>query len=351
MYNYNMPRQAQYNQPVQGYDQKPSDPMEHIRQAERRTLKKTSSGLGFFVLAYFLTMDVVAIVLMTVIEVLDFDVQEPTLMYLLDIFLSVNAAFIPGLVYLGASGFRISSAFKRTYVPLTLLIPIVFMGMAIATVSNYAARLFDSNLNIFGLENSVSMTNDALLDPLQIVLYIIATAAVPAFAEEFAFRGIVMGRLRKYGNCFAIVASAVMFGAMHANTTQIVFAFILGLVFGYIDCVTESIIPSITVHFLNNFYAVIFEILRNNTNVDENIYLIVNLAVLVIFCLGGLLSFIYLAKRDKSFFKLSSKDKSPDEYADLIPYKEKFKSFFLTPGVLFALSALLVITIYFLIPQ
>ena len=41
---------------------------------------------------------------------------------------------------------------------------------------------------------------------------IMAFSAVPAFAEEFAFRGIVMGVLKKYGRAFALICSSIMFG-------------------------------------------------------------------------------------------------------------------------------------------
>ena len=226
-YNYNMPPQAPYNQNYTNNFY--MDPQEYAKQNERKRLKKTSNGLGFYI-NHFINLDV----------------SEPTLQYLLDVFLSVIASFIPGLIYLGISGFRISDAYKKTYVPFTLLLSLVFIGMAMAMVANVAAQMLDDNLSVFGLQNSASMTNDQALDPLQTFLYIFSVSAVPALAEEFAFRGIVMGRLRKYGNCFAIVASAVMFGAMHGNTTQIVFAFILGLVFGFVDCVADSIIPSVS---------------------------------------------------------------------------------------------------------
>lgn len=348
-YNYNMPPQAPYNQNYSNNFY--MDPQEYAKQNERKRLKKTSNGLGFYIAAYFLTMAVVSVIIATLFHFINLDVSEPTLQYLLDVFLSVIASFIPGLIYLGISGFRISDAYKKTYVPFTLLLSLVFIGMAMAMVANVAAQMLDDNLSVFGLQNSASMTNDQALDPLQTFLYIFSVSAVPAFAEEFAFRGIVMGRLRKYGNCFAIVASAVMFGAMHGNTTQIVFAFILGLVFGFVDCVADSIIPSVIIHFLNNFYAVTFDVLRSNTSIDERTFYMINLAVVVLFCIGGFVSFIYLAKKDKSIFKLSSKDKSESEFADLLTYKEKFKSFFLTPGVIISLVMFLASTITFLLPQ
>lgn len=347
MNNY-LPTQVPYNQNA-GYNY--VDPTEYIRKIERRKLRKTSNGLGFYIMAYYLTMQIVGAVVISLLLLFGIDSTAPMVEYLLDIFLSVLASFIPGIIYLGASGFRLGETYKKTFVPITLLICLIFIGMGIAMVSNTAAQIMDENLSIFGLKNSLSMTNNSLLNPFEALLYIFAVSAVPALAEEFAFRGIVMGRLKKYGNCFAVVASAVVFGAMHGNTTQIVFAFILGLVFGFVNIIADSIIPSIIIHFLNNFYAVTFDVLKTNTSIDERTYFLINLSVVVIFCIGGLISFIYLVKKDKSIFKISSLNKSDDESSDVLTYKEKIKSFFLTPGVIISLSLFLITTIFYLIPN
>ena len=348
MYYNNMPPQIPYNQNYNNNFY--MDPREYIKQNERRRLKKTSNGLGFLILFYFISMEAVAVIFSVIFSLTNLDTSNPTLEYLFDIFLSVIASLIPGLIYLGVSKFRISEAYKKTYVPFVLLLSLVFIGMAVAMIANAAAQMFDQNISIFGLKNSASLTNDQPLDVFQTFLYIFAISAVPAFAEEFVFRGIVMGRLRKYGNCFAIIASSVMFGAMHSNTTQIIFAFILGLAFGFIDVIADSIIPSVIVHFLNNFYAVSFDVLQSNTNIDDSTFYMINLAVVVLFCIAGIVSFFYLVSRDKSIFKLSSKDKSENEYSDLMTYKEKFKAFFLNPGIIISLILFIIMTVTFLIP-
>lgn len=330
----------------------PIDPREQIRRTERSKLWKSSMGLGFFVLAYFATMNLLAVVLMVYFMITgNTETLDSTAEYLLDIAASVGAVLIPGLIYIAATRRKFNTCFGKTHVKPTLLIPLVLAGMGIAMVSNYAANLFDTNIGFFGLQNQISMEADSALNPLQVALYVIAVSIVPAFAEEFGFRGILMGSLCRYGDAFAIIASAVMFGAMHGNTTQIVFAFILGLVFGYIDCITDSIIPSILVHFLNNFYAVLMDVFETNTNVDDQVLYTVYLGVVLMFCIGGVLSIIYLARRDGSLFKLNAQTNNGYPYANVLTLKEKFKAFFINPGVMIALSVFLGETVYYLIPQ
>ena len=327
----------------------PYNPLNLIRQNERKKLRKTSNGLGLYVLFYFLTMQISATIIVIAFRIGGIDVQNPTLEFTMDIFLSILSALIPGLIYLSASGYRVSDSFGKSHVKATLLIPLVLMGMGFSMLANNAAELFDQNISIFGLENSASLMNEQNLNAFQMFLYAFAVSVIPALAEEFGFRGIVMGRLRKYGDCFAIIASAVMFGSIHGNTTQMIFAFLLGLILGFVDCAADSIVPSVVIHFANNFYAVVMDILQKNTNIEQSTFMLISIGSTALFCLAGILSFIYLAITDKSIFKFSSIVKSEYECSDSLTYKEKFKTFFTSPVVIISLVLFLTSMVFYLI--
>lgn len=90
---------------------------------------------------------------------------------------------------------------------------------------------------------------------------VIRTAVIPAIVEEFAFRGVVLGSLRKFGDGFAIAMSALLFGLLHGNFTQVPFAIIAGTALGFVYVLTGSIWASSTVHFLNNFISVCYSVM------------------------------------------------------------------------------------------
>ncbi len=92
-------------------------------------------------------------------------------------------------------------------------------------------------------------------------LMVISSAVVPALAEEFAIRGIVLGILRRYGEGFSIIASSVVFGLMHANAIQIPFAFLVGILLAFVTVKSGSLWPAILIHFVNNFISVVFSYL------------------------------------------------------------------------------------------
>lgn len=85
---------------------------------------------------------------------------------------------------------------------------------------------------------------------VSIVLLFLITLGGPIL-EEFAFRGILLSSLRRYGDNFAIVASAFLFGLVHYNLYQFFLAFGAGIFFGY-GVIRYSLRFSILLHILNN---------------------------------------------------------------------------------------------------
>ncbi len=74
--------------------------------------------------------------------------------------------------------------------------------------------------------------------------------------EEVLFRGILLESVRsKHSAGRAIVVSALMFGVIHFIPQQVVNAFVIGLILGYIYVRTESLWPVIVIHALNNAMA------------------------------------------------------------------------------------------------
>lgn len=314
---------------------------QYFKSYEKRILTKHSNGLGFFVFTYLMFM-IGAQLFIEILYIPSTLIKgtDMNALYLEIIFASVFSAFIAGIFYLLFSKNKISLTIRTKSIKKSLLFPLVFIGMAVAMVANYAASILSNNISLFGLENTAN-TSIPANSLTEIILYIIAVSIVPAFAEEFAFRGIFMGVLRKHGDVFAIIASSIIFGAMHGNTTQIVFAFIVGLVFGYIDCKTNSIIPSVIVHFINNFYAVVLDVLSTTGNINDRIYLSVYYFLIIMFCLLGILSFIYLLKTNKNIFTIK-------ENNGLLTLKEKFKCFFSSAGIILVIVLFSIETILYI---
>ena len=83
-----------------------------------------------------------------------------------------------------------------------------------------------------------------------ISMFIYGALLAPIF-EEIIFRGLILRMLMPTGKKFAIFATAYLFGFFHGNIIQTPFAFLVGLVLGYV-AVEYSIIWAIILHMINN---------------------------------------------------------------------------------------------------
>ena len=92
------------------------------------------------------------------------------------------------------------------------------------------------------------------------VIALVITAVLPAIFEEFSHRGLLLSGLENRGSeKSAIILSAVMFGLMHMNPPQMVYATFGGLVFAYAVVKCDSVIPAMCAHFGNNAVSVILD--------------------------------------------------------------------------------------------
>ena len=88
--------------------------------------------------------------------------------------------------------------------------------------------------------------------------YVVLGILVPV-AEEMVFRGAI---LRSLLNAFdrqwhwlPIILSALVFGVAHGNSAQFIHATLMGLLIGWMYYRTNSIVPGIVFHWVNNTVA------------------------------------------------------------------------------------------------
>ncbi|MBO4693811.1 MAG: CPBP family intramembrane metalloprotease [Clostridia bacterium] len=140
-----------------------------------------------------------------------------------------------------------------------------FCAFANIAVS-FAGRIFES----FGIDFSVP-ESEYPQGVFGFLLVVLSTAVVPALVEEFAFRGIVFGMLKPFGEAFAIFASAAAFGVLHGNFEQMPFAFLVGLALGFVRAKTDSLVICMAIHAANNFIAVLSNYMTFVPSVLRNI--------------------------------------------------------------------------------
>lgn len=123
--------------------------------------------------------------------------------------------------------------------------------------------------------NSATAAMQAQMADFNIVIATLIIAVVPACVEEFVFRGVLFQTYRKKRVFTAILLSAFLFGCMHMNLNQFVYAFALGIYMAFLVEGTGSIISSMIAHFTVNFIGValsaIVEAASGGQEVSQNI--------------------------------------------------------------------------------
>lgn len=276
---------------------------------EKKSLQRASNAIG----AAFLLLNAVsiagmllamAVLLVSGMPYMDaaLFLQEPGMLWLLQVVLSVTMFTVPFMIAAAIMRVRVSDIIPMRKVEPSLFVPLVMVGLGVCMLGNFATNLFAGTISIFGIvPNMPDIENPS--GPFGGMLLILGSAFAPALVEEFALRGVVMGSLRRFGDGFAIFVSSALFGLMHGNLVQTPFAFVVGLGLGYVVVASGSMWTSVTVHFINNFLATVLNDLMTGASPSTSnlINILYGLAALII----GVIGAIWLICRRPAAFRLN----------------------------------------------
>lgn len=302
------------NQPFQLYTE-PNFQQIHTDE-EKRNLKKDATYIGVLSIALTVFMEFTFTILVLALiygGVFSPDqLSEPYLglnnthYMLLYICVYVFALLVPAVL--------VSFFFKKRFCPFSPAKPVKFEvatfaiigAMGTCMLSNIINTYFSAFFTEVGLdvpEAPQTMVNT----PISLLLNIFTMAVLPALLEEMVYRGYILRTLRPYGNLFAIVVSSALFSLMHGNLRQIPFAFIVGLVLGYLYVVTDNVWMPIAVHFGNNCFSVLLEYAGFYLP-EERIGVFYTLAIYGLLFLGIIAAIVLFIRSKKSLAVPKSKN-------------------------------------------
>lgn len=186
---------------------------------------------------------------------------------------------------------------------------------------------FINSFWVSGLEWFMNLFDKSILETLESVsgssdtfsMFLYASIVAP-ITEELIFRGYIQGALSRYGKKFSIICSALLFGIFHGNLVQTPYAFLAGLLLGYVAA-EYHIGWSVGIHMFNNL--VLADLLSRATS-----HLPVEIADAVFMILLGaatlVTGIVMLVKRKAIFGYLK------DEWMD----RRCLKWFFLNSGTI-----------------
>lgn len=149
-------------------------------------------------------------------------------------------------------------------------------------------------------ETMAEMISSFLKSDNALLLGVIHVGVVPAVCEEIMYRGYVMRAFEKsWGIVAAILISGAVFGAYHLQISNFLPLATLGVFLAYLTYISDSLIPAIIAHFINNggqvvassFYPEMLD-MKVNPEMDLPIVLVVLSVVLT----AGILYYLKMFK-------------------------------------------------------
>lgn len=140
---------------------------------------------------------------------------------------------------------------KTKKLSITTFLLIIVIAFALLYVVNFITAILISIITVLSGHNFMNPLQDVINNSKWYITLLFAGIIAP-ICEEIMFRGIVIDKLRRYGDTAAIVTSAVLFGLFHGNLFQCFYAAALGLALGYLKVRTNSLRYSITLHMIIN---------------------------------------------------------------------------------------------------
>lgn len=117
----------------------------------------------------------------------------------------------------------------------------------------------------------------------QLALALFSSAVIPAVFEELLYRRLICRELTVHGSAFAVIISALLFGLAHFSFYTFPYAFVCGLVLGFVYLKTGSAKYTAAIHFANNAFSVILSIIEGKVEKLDytNLTMIMTIALCV----------------------------------------------------------------------
>ena len=165
---------------------------------------------------------------------------------------------------------------------------LVFIILGMGTQG--AVTLVQMGFSALGVDLA-SPTSESIVESSVTVSMWLYVGLIGPICEEVMFRGVLMKELKPLGKNFAIVTSALMFGLFHDDVVQGTFAFLFGLILGFV-AMEYSLVWSIALHIFNN--AILSGVIDTlfAGHLSDNGYMAYSIALTLIGVIGAITVFV-----------------------------------------------------------
>jgi len=148
------------------------------------------------------------------------------------------------------SAFRIKKPLKRYW--LVSLAAFIGMFLGLSFLNEYFIK--------FLVKYAGYVYTDTVMPSYSVfnlIMCVITVCLIPAVAEEFLFRGIMLRGVENCKTWLVCLIGGLLFSVYHMNPAQTPYQFAVGFLFTMIALKSGSVFPTMVMHFLNNLIIVL----------------------------------------------------------------------------------------------
>jgi membrane protease YdiL (CAAX protease family) len=99
---------------------------------------------------------------------------------------------------------------------------------------------------------------EVVREPHDLILSLLLLSVLAPIVEELVFRGLLYGWVAgRWGGTVGLVVSSLAFAAAHYEPAHVILVLPLGFLFGWLRRRTDSLLPSLFSHIMNNGFALL----------------------------------------------------------------------------------------------
>ena len=298
-----------------------------IFASQKNTLKKISTSIGLTLIIYFMLQTLISFTFRFTIRctvqfaenhsnsfirsLLSFLVSD-TGIWFINLFVGAVTGVTAIFLLSKLLHFRLRDLYQTPFQGAAYAIKgtVLFLDANLIT-SSITSILLAILTSILGHAPAAPDFSVSYQQPFAVTFYLLYAVIVAPIVEETLFRGLILRSLQHFGNLFAIIVSSLLFGLWHGNLEQAIPIVLSSFLFGIIAIRSNSLIPSIIAHSMNNLivfgFGLLFDFLSPTpTNI---IYIIIVFSCVLAGALILALSFSSLKVSDFNHSVLSTKQR------------------------------------------
>ena len=229
-------------------------PENKVRIISKKKAKRDLSTVGLCLVVYTLFVLIFPYGFKYFMDVYDPEFAKDEYVYIgVYLLILVIGTFIPFILLKQISKVKNNRIFGSVNASFVDLFVQAIICIASCTALTYVSNILLSYINVESrLLSAIGLNyGEAYLNNY---LYIFMLIIVTPILEEFAFRGVLINALGKYGKVFGLYASAILFALAHSTVGEILPGFAMGYVLGKISLRYKSIQPTIFIHIIFNAF-------------------------------------------------------------------------------------------------